>query len=75
MVLELILWGLSHFDFILNKYVFYLICREDSSNRYLFTRHLVDDKSESTMNTIKSVNERATLFRITSTGYKIRIIY
>jgi len=29
------------------------------------------DKSESTINTIKSVNERATLFRITSTGKRV----
>ena len=25
------------------------ICREDSPNRYLFTRHLVDDRSDSTL--------------------------
>jgi hypothetical protein len=31
-------------------FVFY---REDSSNRHLFTRHLVDDKSESTMSYVE----------------------
>ena len=29
------------------------ISREDSSNRHLFTRHLVDDKSESTMSYVE----------------------
>lgn len=28
-------------------------CREDSPNRYLFTRYLVDDKSESTMSYVE----------------------
>ena len=32
-------------------YIFF--CREDSPNRYLFTRHLVDDKSESTMSYVE----------------------
>ena len=29
--------------------------REDSSHRYLFTRHLVDDKSESTMSYVEFI--------------------
>jgi len=49
----------------------------DLINRHYQALHrtLVDleqiDKSEATINTIKSVNERATLFRITSTGKSI----
>ncbi|CAF4435755.1 unnamed protein product, partial [Rotaria sp. Silwood2] len=31
------------------------IMREDSSNRYLFTRYLVDDKSESTMSYVEFI--------------------